>query len=327
MKSIYFPFTYISKQAAETICSCFSQIDIYQPTAQGLPEEMAQLAESHSLGVRTPVITDDHKLDAVCENFTNWIHLHGGTQAHLLKTENNATPFFNESSTLQIKSTIKKGEIKEKPDPDFLARVFLKFTQDFDRQNTEIVKDLKSYENMEQNLFNTLKGEEAYVFKADAKNDRIEDHGAYMTDERLTAWTRLMLFDPTAPDLFVTTSPSVINLLLDKTPGAKQILKLDSISLSETNHQGRAKWKKSLIEYIDRLGKNDVPELPSSLSAPPDLIKSTKTTSFSLFLVEGETPCDFFTRCTDLRFPKSEMMKREKHPDHTLFGCIVPEQK
>jgi len=50
---------------------------------------------------------------------------------------------------------------------------------------------------------------------------RREDPGAFMTEERLNAWTRLMLEDTEISDFFVTGSRAVFDFLAEKTPHLK----------------------------------------------------------------------------------------------------------
>ncbi len=160
MKPIYFPFTYVSEPVAEALASCFKQTVVYASSGD-LPESMQKWMKNSILDIRTPVINDEDKLDAVIKDYKNWANIHKESGMAFFKSKKNTIPFFDDTYTSQIRSAIKQNPEPEKPDPVFNSRLFLHIAQEFDMQNWELTRDLDLFDDMEQKLIKELKGDDS----------------------------------------------------------------------------------------------------------------------------------------------------------------------
>ncbi len=100
---------------------------------------MQDLADNGLIVPKIPVTEDDEKLDRLCKDYRDWINIHQGSNADVLKVRPGEIPFFDDFSTFQIRDRIRKKTSPkpiEKPDPLFNARLFLQLTQEFDAQNS-----------------------------------------------------------------------------------------------------------------------------------------------------------------------------------------------
>jgi hypothetical protein len=348
MTPIYFPFTYVSQTVVSAFCSCFPEVIVYQPARLTTPNNMNELATKGLINIRFPEALpdalddtfDDNRFNTICKDFKNWMDLHQGTEIDFLKAQMDETPFFDESSTFRISTDIRKKVGQKKHDQDvsdlyLKARIFLKFTQDFDMQNIEIDQRFKSCQEMEQDLFKTLKGEEAHLFEKKSQKNHgagadgpSKDQGSYMTSERVNAWTRLVTSPGTCKKalsgLFITTSHAVFNFIKEKTPDAEKICEFDSIPISPGTEKEVEKWQKSLGEYINIIAQ-DPAEISSDIMLKPPLAKEpSETFTLKLFIAKDEAPRDFFARCAGLNKPENEKkeIKQELNINTTVFGHI-----
>ncbi len=351
MTPIYFPFTYVSQAVVSAFCSCFPKVIVYQPTRLTTPNNMNELATKGLINIRFPDALpdtfdddrfDDNRFNTICKDFKNWMDLHQGSEIDFLKAQMDETPFFDESSTFRISADIRKKIGKKKHDQDvsdlyLKAMIFLKFTQDFDMQNFEIDQRFRSCQDMEQDLFKTLKGEEAHLFEKKSQKNHgagadgpSNDQGSYMTSERVSAWARLVTSPVTRPGacqkvlsgLFITTSHAVFNFIKEKTPDAEKICEFDSIPISPGTEKEVEKWQKSLGEYINIIAR-DPAEISSDIMLKPPLAKeSSETLTLKLFIAKDEAPRDFFARCAGLNKPENEKKEIEPGLNTTVFGYI-----
>lgn len=225
MKPTCFPFTVISKKTMDAITAHFKSVAVYQPSAD-TPNALAELAEKGLLEIRCPVQDNEDKLKAVMKEYKKWAELHQGADLSVFKFHQQEENI----SIAQLRADLKNYSLtdgltqpQEKSDPVFNARLFLKIAQDFDSERLDMEQELSSFEKMEKSLFEELRGEDATEIELPSKTslDITEDAGAFMTHERLNAWTRLMLQDSEVSEFFVTTSRAVFDFLAEKTPHLK----------------------------------------------------------------------------------------------------------
>jgi hypothetical protein len=303
---------------------------------------MNELATKGLVDIRFPDTFDDDRFNTICKDFKNWMDLHQGTEIDFLKAQMDEIPFFDESSTFRISADIRNKTGQKKHDQDLCdlylkARIFLKFTQDFDMQNIDIAQRFKSCRDMEQNLFKTLKGEEANLFekKSQKKQGTVpdgpgKDQGSYMTSERVSAWARLVTSPVTGPGAcqkglsgpFITTSHAVFNFIKEKTPDAEKICEFDSIPISHGTEKEVEKWQKSLSEYINIIAQYPAEISPDIMLKPPLAKESSETLTLKLFSAKDEAPRDFFARCAGLTKLEDAKKEIEQELNTTVFGYI-----
>jgi hypothetical protein len=327
MKPIYFPFTYISEPVLGALSTFFKQIIVYQPSSLNIPESMQKQANSNLLEIRIPVKGDENKIDDILKDYKSWANIHQGSEMAFLKTRLDMIPFFGESSTSQIKADIKNKEQKQRDEKkqDFLlkARIFLHIAQEFDLQNWEINKDLLLLEEKALNLINNLKGEDKLSFK---RNDRekalkIDYQSDYMTPDRIIAWTHLLQYDRDMSNLFITNSRSAIEHLVEKTPEAKIVLRIDSIPMINSRDKKTEKWQESLIKQLELILENSLPAAEDIKIKSPFDKNNGKKVSLTLYLAPGESSYKFFTRSAWHKTPVKEINK-EAGFNNTLIGFV-----
>ena len=167
MKPICFPSTYVPDSVAQALTACFGQFIVYQPLAGNIPEQMRSWVERGVLDIRVPVTEDQNEFEAVVKNYLSWADLHfdgSGLKPPFLQTWKDAIPFFEASSSSQVAADIKTllhgKPASRAPEPLLAARLFLYFAQEFDRQNQEVVRDLKRHRQQETELIRQLKMED-----------------------------------------------------------------------------------------------------------------------------------------------------------------------
>jgi hypothetical protein len=329
MKPIYFPFTVISKPVCQTLAACFRQTVVYQVSSTKIPDEMQRLATSGILSIRIPVECDGEKLDEILKQYRIWANSHQGSEIAFLKSIADEIPFFDETSTKQITADIKrKGDqqnrLQEKPDPLLNAALFLHLAQEYDMQNLTLNQDLLAIEAMEQNFMNDLKGENHALNEKIAPEKTLEAHdpGHYMTKERLQAWTRVMQHDQQNSGLFVTTSKSVFETLIDSTPEAELVGVVDPIPVVDNRAKELETWQDELINHLEMLTAIVwIAETDSIINAPE--IPGCKTkASLTLFIAPGKTPHEFFNRYVEHDVFDYKEKYRGVKLKNTLLGLI-----
>lgn len=329
MQPVYFPFTYISETVAAGLSAFFQKTAVYLPSSQNIPENMRQYASNEIIDLRIPLGNDEDKLETLCKYYRDWATIHEGAEISFLKTRANTIPFFEESSTLKIKADIKEKLLKpseKMPDPLFVARLFLQTAQEFDLQQEEIGQKLQYSEKMTQDLFYTLKGEDENLFQEDLVGNKY-DPGHYKAEERIKTWARLMQVDQQQNDsenasLFVTSSRSVFDYIIDKISEAERVFEIQSLPIKHNPDVDRKKWQAGLIEHLARLMGSKWPESGNTHVDLPENEECVKTASLLIYIVPGETPDRFVSRLTDDNLPEYEKTDSHIKIQNTLIGLI-----
>ena len=328
MKPVYFPFTYISKPIVQAIGACFRQAVVYQPSKLRIPEEMHRQSESGAFEIRVPVEGHEGQLAAILTDYENWVNLHPGGVLDYLKAQYDRVPFFDDTSTSQIRADI-KGTARKRPSQDLSddmlkAQFFLHIAQDFDLQNNRLSQDLLHVETMEQNFISSLKGENKILQPqtiAEAKL-QLKDPGTYMPAERLKAWIQLGQHDQRASGLYITTSRSVFDELMDCAPEAEMLAGFDAVPVSESSAGEIERWQDSLLNDLNTLLTNPWPLSTDEMFELPVHKKAAKYVSIKLFILAGETPPQFFARYFDRASLSIEDQTVTGTIKNTLIGIV-----
>ena len=301
MKPVYFPFTFMTKPDCQTLAACFRQTAVYQISNQKIPDEMQQWGNSGILDIRIPVKYDEDTLDAILKQYRSWANSHQGSEIAFLKARAEKIPFFDETSIAQITADIKtKGDRKnrsqEKPDPLLNAALFLYLAQEYDMQNLALTQDLQAIEAMEQDFMTDLKGEPHALDEEITleKTLEIHDPGHYMPKERIQAWTRIMQQDQQGSGLYVTTSRSVFEFLIDTVPEAELVGVVDAIPLVDSRIEVLERWQDELMNQIEMLAAIVWLAKTDPLTPAPEIPECETTVSLTLYIVPGKTPHEFF---------------------------------
>jgi hypothetical protein len=237
-------------------------------------------------------------------------------------------PFFDETFSSQIRADIKKknsgGQSLKEPEDIFSARLFLHIAQSFDLQNNGLIQDLRLSEVMEQDLIKNLKGEDEALSLEAAAKERfpIRDPGFYMAAERLKAWAKLMQHDREQPGLFITTSRSVFDELMDKTPEIEMVIEFDSIPIHASRDETVEKWQDGLLASLNTLLTSAWPVSTDAMFEAPAVSGGDENVAIKLYIVAGETPYDFFARCVGDSSPQVATEIERVRFKNTLIGII-----
>jgi hypothetical protein len=302
MKPVYFPFTVMTKPVCQTLAACFRQTSVYQISSTKIPDDMQQLEKIGILDIRIPVKYDGDKLDAILKQYRSWAITHQGSEMAFLKARAHEIPFFDETSTRQITADIKSKEgrqnrSQEKPDPLLNAALFLHLAQEYDMQKLALTQDLQTIEAMEQDFMTDLKGDNHALDQEITLEKTLEvyDPGHYMPKERIQAWTRIMQQDQQGSGLYVTTSRSVFEFLIDSTPEAELVDVLDAIPVVDNEVEELETWRDELMKHFEMLAAIVWLAKTDSMTAAPEIPGCKTTVSLTLYIVPGKTPREFFT--------------------------------
>jgi len=329
MKPVYFPFTFISKPVFQTLTACFRQTVVYQISSIKIPDEMQNWGKSGILDIRIPVKYDGDKLDAILKQYRSWANSHQGSEIAFLKARAHEIPFFDETSTRQIAADIKskggrQNRSQEKPDPLLNAGLFLHLAQEYDMQNLTLNQDLLAIEAMEQNFMKDLKGENQALDEETALEKTLEAHdpGHYMTKERIHAWTRVMQHDQQDSGLFVTTSKSVFESLIDSAPEAELVGVLDAIPVVDNEVEELETWRDELMKHLEMLATVVWIAKTDPIITVPEIPGCETTVSLTLYIVPGKTPHEFFNRYVEHDVFNYKEKYRKVKLKNTLLGFI-----
>lgn len=230
MQIIYFPHTYITDNAFETLSRCFEKIHIYQPTLKHVPERIRQWQKAGCLEIRCPIPELEKDIEASYKAYHHLGSLHRGKKGEMKHFQPAGTPFFEEDSSVRIHAELRRQiNGKAMPDetfPDLKTRLvqaglFLLIAQEFDASQDEIHRGIEICAEIEKSLFKNLKEDDDSLFEELTATRLPPDNSAgdHMLMERVSAWTRLFFHDLTTcgvevnsgtiPPLFVTSSRSL----------------------------------------------------------------------------------------------------------------------
>jgi len=328
MKPLYFPFTYVPESVGKILATCFSQTAVYQISAKKIPEDMQELSQEGILDIRIPVEVNGKFLDKVLKDYRAWVNIHQGTETAFLAAMANKIPFFDESSSSQIRANLKKiGKQvpqEEKPDPLFNAKLFLHMAQEFDLQMEALDQDMMDIEAMEDDFMKNLKWEDEddHARGASRKALEKEDPGHYMTKERIDAWTSLMLQDSEVSGLYVTTSQAILEHLIEINPEMEQVVCLDAIPMGGDENETLSNWQHDLIETLKMLAIENWPVATENMASPPEISGKATDVKLTIYIVPNKTPHECFADPVEADVLKAGSVQTGTHFKNTLIGLV-----
>jgi hypothetical protein len=328
MKPLYFPFTYIPESVGKILAACFRQTAVYQISSTKIPEDMKKLSQDGILDIRIPVEISGEFLDKVLKDYRSWVNIHQGTETAFLAAMANKIPYFDESSSSQIRADLKKigKQIpqKEKPDPLFNAKLFLHMAQEFDLQKKELDQDLMDIEAMEDDFMKNLKWEDDDDYARDVARKILEkdDPGHYMTAERINAWASLMLQDTQIFGLLITDSRAVLDHLIEIIPEMEQVVCLNAIPLGVDENEMLSNWQNSLIKALEILAIENWPVVMDDMASTPEISGKGTNIELTIYIVPNKTPHECFASCVETEVVKAESAQSGTRFKNTLIGIV-----
>ena len=342
MLPIFFPYTTMPPAVCDLLYAGFGRCIVYQPSKAETPERMVRLAEHGLVELRFPFDENEEEFCALMKAYRGWAAQQGGKTGMgtaFLKSLGGELPFFDDTMASQIQSQIRARAYSRNvsagvPEPmtsELLKdRIFLAIAQAYDEYTDSVSSDLKRVDILEKDLLQSLLGT---VDTPDSINLENPGHGAniqkeYMAQERLEAWTRLMLSDPLqkgrrASGLFVTSSLNVFEQLLEAADETGSIARINDVAIATDT--GRVPRLQPLspkhfvavvsgeegIEFFQRPGVATDGDLGPEPSVRVDIA-----------VAKGVGPHGVFRRCLRLRTDPGESPETEAFIKNTVVVCI-----
>lgn len=224
MKAAYMPFTYLSEATARLLYALVGPLVIYQPLKTQILQNLSALASEGLVEIRTPMTRDDDRLRAALTEFTEWARLNPGRSTPgpgFIGSQQGQVPFYDENAVNRIRSDIRRyqasGPQAGESEDGFSARMFLALAQDNDLNVDRLDNDLDRFKDLEKGFLEALEDAGDAGFSRQAYGSRLwrEDPGAKLTGQRIRAWASLAIADGQLPKVLITTSPAVVEVLLD----------------------------------------------------------------------------------------------------------------
>ncbi len=179
---------------------------------------------------------------------------------------------------------------------EFSARLFLALAQENDLATDRLDDDLNRFKALENILLDTLKDADEAGFNRQAFGASIwrDDPGAKLTGQRVRAWAALAAADAVPPELLITTSPAVIDTLLDTHGEALHFERLADIRLVIPPAGKTPVLGKMLVDLANR------ESLPSAdlscFAAPATDAVSESAATVTLFCAANQAPATVLRR-------------------------------
>ncbi|MCP3873214.1 MAG: hypothetical protein GY699_08690 [Desulfobacteraceae bacterium] len=195
------------------------------------------------------------------EEYMEWVKIHKGNE-HNLKLLLQDNPYFiSDSDVTSIKSQLKsaKGVKKEATSKESNVQkdlLFLKMAQLCDHQNEDIDLKLKDLDKTKDELISTLRGIDNSLAQTNDTNlHDNKDTGGIMTRERISSWSRYLLYKQVLntqenTPLFITTSEAVFNYMESNCKDVVNALDIDKIKVHENDCENKSEWHHQFCDYL-----------------------------------------------------------------------------
>jgi hypothetical protein len=328
MNPIYFPFTYVPESVGKVLAACFRQTVVYQISGTKIPKDMQELSRNGILDIRIPEDVNGEFLDKIFKDYRAWVNIHHGTETAFLAAMASKIPFFDESASSQIRADIKKIEKQipheAKPDPLFNAKLFLHMAQEFDLQKKELDQDLMDIEEMEDEFMKNLKWEDDDDHARYVSRKILEkyDPGHHMTTERINAWASLMSQDSQISGLYITTSRTALEHLIEIIPEMEQVICLDAIPMGVDKNETLSNWQDDLIKTLEMLATDNWPVSMDDMANPPEISGKETCVELTIYIVPNKIPHECFSDCVETGAFKAGPFQTGIRFKNTLIGLV-----
>lgn len=256
----YLPFSYIPQRHLSALCAQLGPITVYVPDRTLVPDQMRSAADEGAIDLKPLQGVPAGQLNLAMQAFKEWADLHQGNladRAGFFKAARERFPMMDVTNPSQIKTLVMNSEDSasaDHPDPLFQAALFLVISQEHDLQQASMCSGLESVRSMQRAMLTQLAGTgtpgadgqpgaECSPGTADL------EPGGYMTAARVQAWARLALEDDEPPLVYLTTSPAVIDHLLDLFPEAEATAQL-AFSAQDGDPRARVRQRHTSLRCL-----------------------------------------------------------------------------
>lgn len=335
MKPVYMPFTYLTEPTARILSALMGPVLVYQPLENRIDGSLTALADQGLIDIRTPLTGDENRLAAALSEFTQWAGENPGRStpgADYVGSLQGTVPYFDDSSISRIRSEIK--QYKGRPadtnaqETGFGARLFLAAAEQNDRATAHLDQNLEHFKALEQGFLDSLpQGDEA-EFSRHALGLQLwrEDPGAKRTEQRIRSWATLAVADSEWPNCFIiTTSPAVVDMLVESWDAVMSIEQLASIPLAIASDDAPLILNTVLAELAvrDFLTTDACDALVALKSDDPDAPAIVVT----LYAAIDCPPASMLRKLAPAGARRAEKKTDPTKVHHTLIVLVEPESK
>jgi hypothetical protein len=332
MKPVFFPYTYISDDLADTMAAFFKKITMYLPTPRHIDESVSRYRDAGWLEIRMPAAPFESQIESGLKSARAFGELHGRRRGEAKHFQSLEAPFAGESALFHIRSELARklketenagDENRKQVNRLVQACIFLTLAQDFDRHQAEIGHCLEGFKGLETALYKDLKGEEdpSSPSAATAPPSGDEDQEFFMPLERLAAWTRLFFseltgggeppFFPATPIFLVTHSRAVFDHLCEQAPGNTSYVTLSKDCLDPVDGELAMRLSR-LARETDLTGL--ITDIRSLSAGKHPLIKTA--------VIAKRTPPELLSAATGVQPKEFSEYSENGRQANTLIGLI-----
>lgn len=329
MTPVFMPFTCLPEPTARVLASLVGPVVVYQTLENNIPESMFALASQEIIEIRTPMTGDDERLRTALVEFTQWARMNPGKStagAGFLGARQGEIPFFDENSINRIRSDIQRYPSPDSPanesEVQFSARLFLAVAQENDLAADSLDHDLNRFKAMEKDFLESLQQTDDAPFNREGHGGTVwrEDPGARLTEQRIRSWAMLAAADAGMPELLVTTSPAVMDTLMETRGESSGLEKLATIRLAvppvgPTPLLGRALADLAALETLQSADMTPLLSLAAGDVTGPSV-------TVTLFAVADRTPEAVVSRMAPAMATPHDESGKPKAVRHTLFLLV-----
>jgi hypothetical protein len=266
MRPIFFPQTFVAGPVLEGLLACFTPLVIYQPNPTSVPTPLVEWEKCGRIQLRAPIFGDEEELARLLADFRHWAALHAdkrGALSDYVKTDRGWPPFFDETSSAQIRADIRKNSRPAATAAAarrlLRARLLLCIAQEMDLQNDSLAAHLRQAEQMEQALFGHLRGEETVLGRETAVPSAISaDSTDRLLPERYRAWALLAAAatrqaGSEASGIFVTANRAAAEMIAGLRAAPVDVFRAAGIPVTGARPDGLENWRQELLDALTGL--------------------------------------------------------------------------
>ena len=343
MTPIYFPFTYLPQPVLNRLNTLFPKIVVFQPSIHRVPKALSAWHEKGHVDIRLPDASKDKALERLLKEYDHWAHIHSKESLNAVQCSLSKTPFFDDASSFQIRSEIKKAmapsghKAAGEPDTLLTALAFLALSQEFDRQQCELLDEMNHLDQMKNSLFDTLRGNppESIGQETATPPSGLDPLANHMPKERINAWIQLFLHQlltaPSTPALtqdtmlLVTSGRPVMDCIIERVPDIERVFCVERIPLKGQPPVSNTAFFNRIQEILLRLATDSQPAQPEIIAHPDGAEGHKNTGILSVYRITDISPVAF------LNGYAGDSVSEEKIPSsppghHTLVGVIEDQE-
>ena len=331
MDVFYFPFTYMPEKSIAALRPLFKKLIFFQTDEMFLPDAMKSSVADGDVVMSIPVPGQGKKIVEMLSIFRNWGQSLDGKNRKYFKVQNEEIPFFSDMSVSKIKSDLSKGTLskgkasesvpKSLTPEDIVSQagLFLQLAQDLDVESEEVETGLRKYLEMENVLFDEIKGgaqEDDLNFSASLGDPTPGGTREDNLESRLAAWSILFRYVENCDGVFVTDSEAVFRHLEEKGGIGEAICRLPVPG----DMSDPSAFQTTVEDLLLQLSRGGVDTADMERVVLPEDQGALTTSMLEVYVVQGVPPRNFFADMMPKNFVPEEA---DMDSDHTKMNTVL----